>query len=124
MPRALGVPLNRSENMAKGPYLRGGIPELLRQARRVQEKLEAVKEELKERTETVSVASGKVTATVNGERRVTMVKIDPSLLKEEDLEMVEDLVTSAINAALDKIDKLIEEETEKVSGGMEIPGLL
>ncbi|MFH1435892.1 MAG: YbaB/EbfC family nucleoid-associated protein [Pseudomonadota bacterium] len=110
--------------MAKGPYLRGGIPELLRQARRVQEKLEEVKEGLKERTETASVASGKVTATVNGQRRVTAVKIDPSLLKEEDLEMMEDLVTSAINAALEKIDKLIEEETEKVSGGMEIPGLL
>ncbi len=110
--------------MAKGPYLRGGIPELMRQARRVQEKLEEVKEELKKRTETVSMASGKVTVTVSGARRVTAVKIDPSLLKEEDLEMTEDLVTSAINAALEKIDKLIEEETGKVSGGMEIPGLL
>ena len=66
--------------MAKGPMVRGGLPELLRQARRVQEKLEKVKEELKEREETIALADGKVTVTVTGERRVKSVKIDPSIM--------------------------------------------
>lgn len=109
--------------MAKGPAVRGGLPELLRQARRVQEKLGKVKEELKDREETVSMADGKVTVTVTGERRVKAVKIDPVLLNDEDVSMAEDLITSAVNAALDKIDELVQEETDRVTGGMEIPGL-
>lgn len=109
--------------MAKGPMVRGGLPELLRQARRVQEKLEKVKEELKEREETIALADGKVTVTVTGERRVKSVKIDPVILKDEDLSMAEDLITSAVNSALDKIDDMIQQETDKVTGGMDIPGL-
>ena len=103
--------------------LRGGLPELLRQARRVQERLEHVKDEMKSHEETVAVADGKVSVTVNGERRVKAIRIDPSMLKEEDLTMVEDLLVSAVNSGLDKIDELVQKETDKVTGGMDLPGL-
>ena len=107
----------------KTPFMRGGLPELLRQARRVQDRLDAMKEELKMKIETVTLADGKISVSVNGEKRVTVVKIDPALLREEDPAMVEDLVVSAVNAALEKIDAMFKEETEKVTGGMDIPGI-
>jgi DNA-binding YbaB/EbfC family protein len=103
--------------------LRGGLPELLRQARRVQERLEHVKEDMKKHEETITMASGKVTVTVTGERRVKAIKVDPTMLKEEDLPMVEDLLISAVNSGLDKIDDIIQKETDKVTGGMDLPGL-
>ena len=103
--------------------LRGGLPELLRQARRVQERLEHVKEEMKSHEETVTLADGKVAVTVNGERRVKAIKIDPAMLKEEDLSMVEDLLISAVNSGLDKVDELVQKETDKVTGGVDLPGL-
>jgi DNA-binding YbaB/EbfC family protein len=109
--------------MPKGPVVRGGMPELLRQARRVQERLEKVKEDLKSREETVTMADGKVVVTVTGERRVKSVKLSPDILKDEDLSMAEDLITGAVNSALEKIDEVIQKETDSVTGGMDIPGL-
>jgi DNA-binding YbaB/EbfC family protein len=110
--------------MAPKSFLRGGLPELVRQARRVQDRLDQIKEELKTRTETVTMADGKLAVTVNGEKRVTAVKIDPQLVREEDLAMVEDLLIGAVNAALEKMDAVFKEETEKVTGGVDLPGLL
>lgn len=110
--------------MAPKSFLRGGLPELVRQARRVQDKLDAIKEELKTRTETVTMADGKLSVTVSGEKRVTAVKIDPALVAQEDLPMLEDMIVGAVNAGLEKVDAVFKEETEKVTGGMDLPGLL
>lgn len=109
--------------MKKQVSFRGGLPELLRQARGIQEKLNKVKEELKSRVEEVSIAGGKIRISVNGERRVESIKIDPAILKDEDISMVEDLVKSGINAALEKMDEIIEAETGKITEGFDIPGL-
>jgi len=104
------------------PFLRGGIPELLRQARRIQEKLDNLKEELKNREETVISAGGRVSVTVTGDRKIKAIRVDQEMLKNEDLAMVEDLLVSSVNSALDKIDELIKTETEKITGGVDLPG--
>ena len=107
-----------------GNRFRGGMSELMRQASRMQRKIEARKEELK--TDTVEASSGndKVKAVANGGRELVSVTIDPELLKEEDLDMVQDLIVAATNAALNKATEMVDEELEKVTGGMKIPGLM
>jgi DNA-binding YbaB/EbfC family protein len=103
---------------------RGGMGELMRQASRLQRKIEKRKEELKELTFEASAGNDQVTVTVNGGQELVTVKIDPKLLEGEDLEMAQDLVVAAANAALAKSREEVDAELEKVSGGLKIPGLI
>jgi nucleoid-associated protein EbfC len=103
---------------------RGGMGELMRQASRLQRKVEQRKNELK--TETVEAGAGndQVKAVANGAGELVSVVIDPALLQKEELSMVQDLVVAAVNAALTKSQQMVEAEVEKVTGGIKIPGLV
>lgn len=103
---------------------RGGMAELMRQASRLQRKVERRKEELK--TETVEASSGndQVKVVANGGGEIVSIAIDPSLLQQEELGMVQDLIVAASNAALTKSQQMVEAEVEKVTGGIKIPGLV
>jgi nucleoid-associated protein EbfC len=102
---------------------RGGMGELMRQASRLQRKVERRKEELK--TETVEATAGndQVKVVVNGGGQLVSVTIDPALLTQEELAMVQDLIVAASNAAIVKSQQMVEAEIEKVTGGIQIPGL-
>jgi DNA-binding YbaB/EbfC family protein len=99
------------------------MAELMKQASRLQRKIEKRKEELKEETFEASSGNDQVKVTVNGANEVTRIEVDPELLKGEDLEMVQDLLVAATNAALAKAREEVDAELEKVTGGMKIPGL-
>ena len=102
---------------------RGGMSELLRQASRMQRRVEQVREEMKAQTTEASVADGKVTAVANGAREIVSIKIDPSVVNAQDVALLEDLVVAAANAALTKASASVEEAVEKVTGGVKMPGL-
>lgn len=102
---------------------RGGMGELMRQAGRVQRKVEKRREELKAETFEASVGNDKVTAVANGVPELSEIRIDDALLREEDLEMVQDLVVAAANAALAKAREHVDAEIEKITGGLTIPGI-
>jgi len=102
---------------------RGGMGELMRQANRMQRKVEKRREELKEETFEASVGNDKVTAIANGAPELVEVRIDKTLLDEEGLEMVQDLVVAAANAALTKAREHLDQEIDKITGGLSIPGL-
>ena len=97
--------------------------ELMRQAGRVQRKVEKRREELNAETFEASVAGDKVVAVANGVPELAEIRIDPELLQQEDLEMVQDLVVAASNAALTKAREHVDAEIEKITGGLSIPGL-
>lgn len=103
---------------------RGGMGELMRQASRLQRKIEVRKSELKEETWEATAGNDQVKAVVNGASEVVNITIDPELLKGEDLEMVQDLIAAATNAALAKAREAVDEELEKVTGGLKLPGLV
>ena len=108
----------------KGNQFRGGMSELMRQASRLQRKIEARKEELKSETVEASAGNDQVTAVANGGCELVRITVAPELLESEDLEMVQDLIVAAVNAALTKANEMVDEELEKVTGGMRIPGLI
>jgi len=97
--------------------------ELMRQAGRVQRKVEKRREELKAETFEASAGNDKVTAVANGIPELVEIRIDQALLNEEGLEMVQDLVVAATNAALTKAREHVDAEIEKITGGLSIPGL-
>jgi len=96
----------------------------MRQASRLQRKVAIRKEELK--TETVEAGAGndRVKVVVNGGHELVSITIDPALLKEEELGMVQDLIVAAVNAGMVKSNEMVEAEIEKVTGGVQIPGLV
>ena len=59
-----------------------------------------------------------------GRMTVASITIDPALLKEEDISMVQDLIVAAVNAGMTKSNEMVEAEIEKVTGGVSIPGLV
>lgn len=104
-------------------HFRGGMSELMRQASRLQRKIEIRKTELKTATVEASAGNDQVKVVVNGAKELVSISIAPELLKSEDLSMVQDLIVAAVNAGNDKATKFVDAELEKVTGGLKIPGL-
>ncbi len=103
--------------------VRGGMNELMRQAARMQRKIEQAKEAAKDKEVVGTAVGDKVKATVTYGRKVTRIEIDPEFLKTEGIEMALDGACAAINSAIEQADKLMEAEVEKVTGGVKVPGL-
>lgn len=104
-------------------HFRGGMSELMRQASRLQRKIEKRKEELKSETIEASAGNDQVKVVVNGAKELVSITIAPELLKSEDLSMVQDLIVAAVNAGGKKSTEFVDAELEKVTGGLKIPGL-
>ena len=115
--------------MAKGGY-RGGMPmggrnqmQMMKQAQKMQEQMEAVSAELEEKEYTATAGGDAVKAVVTGKMEVKSVEIKPEVIDPEDAEMLGDLVTAAVNEALRAASQEKEERMSALSGGMNIPGL-
>jgi DNA-binding YbaB/EbfC family protein len=102
---------------------RGGMNELMRQAARMQRKIDQAKNELKERELTVEGMGGKVKVVVSLGRTVKQITIDKDFLQAEDLELVLDGVCAAVNQGIELADKQMETELDKITGGVKIPGV-
>lgn len=100
-----------------------GFTSLLRQAQQLGGRVQQATEELKERRVTGSAGAGMVEVTANGTGEILRVKIDPELVARGDREMIEDLLTPAINQALTKAKELYASEMQSLAQEMEIPGL-
>jgi len=101
----------------------GGMNELMRQAARMQRKIEQVKKDCADREITASAVGDKVKATVTWSRKVNRVEIDPEFLKSEGLELALDSVCAAINSGLEQAEKAMDAELNKVTGGVKVPGI-
>ncbi|HVZ35822.1 MAG TPA: YbaB/EbfC family nucleoid-associated protein [Polyangiaceae bacterium] len=103
---------------------RGGMSELMRQASRMQRKVEQRKKELQDATVEVGVGNDQVKVTATGGMTIVKVSISPALLTAEGLEMAQDLVVAGVNAALKKAQEMVDAELEKVTKGIKMPGML
>ncbi len=101
---------------------RGGMNELMRQAARMQRKIDERKAQLKDDEVSASAAGDKVKVVVTCEGKLRAITIDPEFLKE-DVELAMDSVVAAANAALEEADKKVEGELNKITGGLKIPGM-
>ena len=94
---------------------------ILQQAQEMQGRLQSVQEELRQKTVVGSAGGGMVTAEADGRGHVRRVKIDPAVVKPDDIEMLEDLVLAAVAEAQRKATDLAQEEMGKITGGMQLP---
>ena len=99
---------------------------ILKQAQKLQGEMKKVQETLASITVEGSAGGGMVKVIANCKLEVLSIKIDPEVLKEDDQEMIEDLIVAAVNQAIQNAQKRAEEEMKKVTGGLlgNLPGNL
>ena len=97
---------------------------ILRQAQQLQEKLAKIQAELGNETLETTSGGGAITVVIDGHQRVRSIRISPEAVDPEDVEMLEDLILSAITEALDKSRELASKRLGAITGGMKIPGLM
>lgn len=97
---------------------------MLKQAQDMQRRLAQVQEELAEATSEGTAGGGVVKAVVLGGNSVQSITIDPEVVDPEDVEMLQDLVTAAVNDAMSAAQKEAETKMGAITGGMKIPGLM
>ena len=98
-----------------------GFNQILQQAKKMQDRLVKLQEEMGDKTVEAQSGGGMVTCVVNGRQEVVSLKISPEVLEEKDNELLEDLITAAVNEGLDRSREMVQEEMSKVTGGMQMP---
>jgi nucleoid-associated protein EbfC len=97
--------------------------QMMKQVKKMQEQMMKAQEELGGKTIEGTAGGGVVTVSVNGHKKLLDIKIKPEAVDPEDIEMLQDLVLTAVNDALTKADELANQDMGKYTGGMKIPGL-
>ncbi len=95
-----------------------GMGDILKQAQKMQEKMQRVQDELADKQVEGSAGGGMVTVTANGKQEIVGITIDKQVIDPDDPEMLEDLVVAAVNQSLEKAQELANDEMGKVAGGM------
>jgi len=98
--------------------------DVMQQVQKLQEEMLEAQEALGEETITATAGGGAVTVVMTGQQRVQSISIAPEVVDPDDVEMLEDLVTAAVNEALQKSQKLATEKLSALTGGLRIPGLM
>ena len=97
------------------------LGQLMKQAQEMQVKMADMQESLQAVEIEGTAGAGLVTVTLNGKGEMRRVEIDPSLTKPDELRVLEDLIVSAHNVAKAKIESRVQEETQKLMGGIPLP---
>ncbi len=99
------------------------MQQMLKQAQKMQQDMAALQDDLEQREFTGTAGGDSVTVTVDGKHTVKSISIKPEIIDPEDAEMLEDLLTVAVNEAIGKAIKTSEDEMGAITGGMNMPGL-
>jgi nucleoid-associated protein EbfC len=102
---------------------RGGIGNIMKQAQQMQRRMAQLQEELETKKVEATAGGGMVTAVVSGKQQLLELRIDPTVVDPDDVEMLQDLVTAAVNEAIKQSQQMAQEEMGKITGGLNIPGL-
>lgn len=97
--------------------------QMMKQVKKMQEQMLKAQEELGGKTVEGTSGGGVVTVTANGHKKILSIAIQPDAVDPEDVDMLQDLILTAVNDALNKVDELVGQDMSKYTGGMNIPGL-
>ncbi|HPI37987.1 MAG TPA: YbaB/EbfC family nucleoid-associated protein [Ignavibacteriaceae bacterium] len=103
--------------------MKGGMQGMLKQVQKMQEEMQKVQQELGSKSVTEEAGGGMIKATVNGNKELVSIEIDPQVISQDEKEILEDLIVAAVNKAIQSATKMAEEELAKVTKGLIPPGL-
>ncbi len=96
---------------------------IIKQAQQIQGKMKKMQEELAGREVEVTSGGGVVRVVMTGSKKLVSIQIDREVVNPEEIEMLQDLIISAVNSSLEKVDNLMKEEMARVTGGLPLPDI-
>ena len=99
----------------------GNIPSMLKEAQKAGEQMQELEEELTELTISAAAGGGMVKASVTGAGQFIGIRIDPKVVDPKDVEMLEDLIVSAVKEAQSQANQLREKRTQEITGNLKLP---
>ena len=99
------------------------IGNIMKQAKKLQERMGQLQAEMEQKTVTATSGGGMVTVTVSGKGELVSLKIERDVVNAEDVEMLQDLILAAVNEGVRKAQEMAQAEMMKITGGLSIPGL-
>lgn len=109
--------------MFKGGMGMNNMHGMLKKVQKMQSEMSKLQEELKERTVEATSGGEAVKVVVNGNKNLVSLTLSPDAVDPEDVEMLQDLIVTAVNEAMKMVDDMTEKELGKVTGGMKLPGM-
>ena len=112
---------NIPKGMGGGPQ---NMQAMLRQAQKMQEDMAAKQEELNEREYDISAGGGVVNVKINGKKEIVAIDLAPEIVDPDDIETLSDILVAAVNEAIKRVEDTNSAEMNKITGPMNIPGLI
>jgi DNA-binding YbaB/EbfC family protein len=101
-----------------------GMANMMKQAQKLQAKMMKLQEEMAEKTVESASGGGMVKVVANGRQQIVSIQIEKEVVDPDDVEMLQDLILAAVNDALTNSQEMVTAEMSKLTGGMNIPGLM
>ncbi len=101
-----------------------GFGNILKQAQQMHAKIAQLQEEMAGKTVEASSGGGMVNVVINGKQEILSIRVDSEVVNREDIEMLQDLIVAAVNEAIRKSQEMMTEEMKKITGGLNIPGMI
>lgn len=101
-----------------------GMGNMMKQAQKLQSKMAKLQEEMADKTVESTAGGGMVKVVANGRQQIVTIQIEKEVVDPDDVEMLQDLIIAAINDALARSQEMVTGEMSKLTGGLNIPGLM
>lgn len=102
----------------------GNMQSMMQQAQRMQQQITKIQEEAGEKEVEATAGGGMVKVIANGKKQIVSIEINPEAVDPDDVEMLQDIVTAAVNEALNNAEEMMQREMSKVTGGLNLGGLI
>ena len=114
----------KPKNRNNGGFGGGNMQKQLAQAQAMQRQMEQMQAELEEKEFTATAGGGAVSVTASGAKELKSLTIEKEVVDPDDVEMLQDLIVAAVNEVMRQVDEASEGEMSKLTGGLNIPGLI
>ena len=99
----------------------GNMGNMMKQVQKMQKEVKKMQDELERKTVEVTAGGGAVKIVMNGQKQVQSLKINPDVIDKDDVEILEDIITAAVNESVKKVDEMMTGEMNKLAGGLGLP---
>ena len=96
---------------------------MMKQAQMMQERMQAIQDEVEKKSVTATAGGGVVTVTMNGKKEIEEIVLKPEVVDPDDIETLQDLIMVAVNDAIKQAEDMMAQGMSEITGGLDIPGL-
>jgi hypothetical protein len=101
-----------------------GMANMMKQAQKLQSKMLKMQDELADQTAEGSSGGGMVKVVATGKQQIKSIELEKEIVDPDDIDMLQDMIVAAVNDALNKSQEMVSGEMAKLTGGLNIPGLM